>query len=153
MWPVPQAEPQKHNGAHGGWTNGMACIWLNGKCMYTNCIIECIFPDSNFLQDTVVLSMALNPQPLLVKKRFQANCLQHGYHEICRLIQGAIMHLAFKLLRFWQWIVDWLLDKVSTSHRKGPWHRLRVPKKPQEPSKQEHLYRGPCYGPLGTSGF
>lgn len=53
--------------------------------------------------------------------------------------------------------VNWQLDppqsKQAGLSKKGPCHRLRVPTKPQEPSKQEHPQQGPVTGLQGPVGL
>lgn len=62
------------------------------------------------------------------------------------------MHLASGPLRLWERTGNWIPDKVSTSQQKGPCHRLRASKKPQEPNKQEHPQQGPVTGLQGPVG-
>lgn len=53
--------------------------------------------------------------------------------------------------------MNWQLDppqsKQARLSKKGPCHRLRVPTKPQEPSRQEHPQQGPVTGLRGPVGL
>lgn len=53
--------------------------------------------------------------------------------------------------------MNWQLDRPQSKQarlsKKGPCHRLRVPTKPQEPSKQEHPQQGPVTGLQGPVGL